>query len=89
MRVFSPNIWGTPYMMACILIKLCPTLRHYSMLPQISFYSQSFNNNTIPFCPFTLWTSGPVAQPGHPGGVRLPCAHVTRYLVASNTNPQG
>lgn len=36
-----------------------------------------------------LLPCGPVAQPGHPGGVRLPCAPVARYLAASNTNPQG
>ena len=33
-------------------------------------------------------TYGPVAQPGHPGGVRLPFAPVGRYLRTRNTNPQ-
>lgn len=74
--LLGPSIWGpgwweyfrqisggTPYRMACILVKHCPTFRSYSALAQISLYSQLLNNNTIPFCPFTLWTSGPTGPP--------------------------
>lgn len=54
-----------------------------------SDHSFGFNNLVNTQCDSVFLPCGPVAQPGHPGGVRLPCAPVARYLMASNTNPQG
>lgn len=54
-----------------------------------SGHSFGFNNLVNTQYHSVLLPCGPVAQPGHPGGGRLPCAPVARYLVANNTNPQG
>ena len=63
-RVYFRQIsGGTSCRVACILIKLCPTFRSYSAPAQTSLYCQLLNNNTIPFCCFTLWASGPAGPP--------------------------